>query len=94
MTRTDEVEPWIELARKHGLTSFRLNTAAGDVEFTLGPAPVPSSSASGDAKSAVVPTLVPKCSCNHPKYDHRADIGCIHGCPPHRCIPNPPEVKE
>lgn len=31
--------------------------------------------------------------CGHPLWDHGPN-GCVHGCEPRRCIPNPPDVKE
>jgi hypothetical protein len=75
------------LAREHGVRRVRV----GDVEIEL----VPVSAAMSAAATARQPeSLVPRCGCGHPKFDHRADIGCIHGCSPSRCIPNPPDLKE
>lgn len=85
-----DIEAFILLARKHGVSHLRL----GDLEFTLGPAVVASIDPATKTTSAPTQALTPKCGCGHAKWDHRGDVGCIHGCPPSRCIPNPPDVKE
>jgi hypothetical protein len=91
MIAPNELEPYIALARQHGVSRLKL----GDVEIDLGPAPKAARPAA-ESRDTLPESLTPTCpgNCGHPVWDHRPDIGCIHGCPPRRCIPNPPDLKE
>lgn len=82
-----EIETVIAVAKKHGVR--RLCVEGIEVELPDPPPQRPAPAEPGKLPES----LVPRCGCGHPKYDHR-EIGCIHGCDPRRCIPNPPPVKE